>query len=106
MGVVAIDQKGGGKALMQTRLYVYPETDFRLLHKITLGDKSTQKDDIAVCRDYVQALKKLRENEKQRTQKHARIDTPDTGRIEPDDAIGTENSQTNAGEETRGDEGR
>jgi hypothetical protein len=58
LGVVAIDQKGGGKSLAQTRLYVYPDTETETLHVITLGDKGSQKDDIATCRTFVQELRK------------------------------------------------
>src|SRR5438128_2625541 len=45
-GVVAIDQKGGGKDLAQTRLYVYLDRDTETIHLITLGDKQSQKRDI------------------------------------------------------------
>src|ERR1700757_3414309 len=43
LGVVAIDQKGGGKNLAQTRLYVYPDVETETLHVIILGDKGSQK---------------------------------------------------------------
>ena len=62
LGVVAIDQKGGGKNLAQTRLYLYPETETGLLHVITLGDKHSQKDDIATCRTFVTELRKGRQD--------------------------------------------
>jgi hypothetical protein len=58
LGAVAIDQKGGGKSLAQTRLYVYPEPETETLHLITLGDKQSQKDDIATCRTFVTELRK------------------------------------------------
>jgi hypothetical protein len=57
LGVVAIDQKGGGKSLAQTRLYVYPDTETETLYVITLGDKGSQKDDIATCRAFVNELR-------------------------------------------------
>jgi hypothetical protein len=62
LGVVAIDQKGGGKSLAQTRLYVYPEPETETLFVITLGDKRSQKADIATCRDFVTELRKERQN--------------------------------------------
>jgi hypothetical protein len=54
--VVAIDQKGGGRSLAQTRLYVYPDVARETLYLITLGDKKSQRDDIAVCQDFVAKL--------------------------------------------------
>jgi hypothetical protein len=60
--VVAIDQKGGGPSLAQTRLYVYPDVTREVLYMITLGDKKSQKADIATCKDFV---KKLPERERE-----------------------------------------
>lgn len=57
-GVLAIDQKGSGKALAETRLYVYPDEDDEIAHVITLGDKRSQPDDIALCRQFVAELRK------------------------------------------------
>jgi hypothetical protein len=57
--VVAIDQKGGGPSLAQTRLYVYPDLTREVLYVITLGDKKSQKDDIAICKDFVKKLPEL-----------------------------------------------
>lgn len=71
-GVVSIDQKGGGKSLAQTRLYVYPDTDTETLYVITLGDKRSQKANLAYCRDFVTALRKERE----KTQTHEEPEGP------------------------------
>ena len=60
LGVIAIDQKGGGKALDETRLYVFPDEDEEVLHIITLGDKRSQADDIALCRQFVTELRKTK----------------------------------------------
>jgi hypothetical protein len=58
-GVIAIDQKKSGHAnLGETRLYVYPDSDKRDLYLVTLGSKSTQKDDIAECRTFMKGLRK------------------------------------------------
>jgi hypothetical protein len=55
-GALAIDQKGGGSGLKQTRLYVYPQPSMHVLHVITLGDKNTQKQDIETCKDFIRGL--------------------------------------------------
>jgi hypothetical protein len=57
--VVAIDQKRGGPSLAQTRLYVYPDVTRKTLYLITLGDKKSQRDDIKVCKDFVEILPEL-----------------------------------------------
>lgn len=55
-GVLAIDQKGGGAGLKETRLYTYPDEDTKSLYLITLGDKRSQKKDIQYCKEWVQDL--------------------------------------------------
>ncbi len=55
---MAINQKGGGKSLAQTRLYAYPEVASETLYVITLGDKRSQKDDIKTCQGFVEQLRK------------------------------------------------
>jgi hypothetical protein len=67
LGVVAIDQKGGGKNLAQTRLYVYPEPETETLHVIALGDKRSQKADLGTCRAFVSELR----NDEQDTDEQA-----------------------------------
>jgi hypothetical protein len=62
-GVLAVDQKGGGKALAQTRLYVYPDPDTETLHLIILGDKRSQREDIKTCNNFVAALRSTKETE-------------------------------------------
>ncbi len=56
-GVVALDQKGGGAALQETRLYVYPDGEKRILYLITIGNKNTQQDDIKLASRFVESLK-------------------------------------------------
>lgn len=58
-GVKAIDQKGGGNKLKQTRLYTYAYLDGETLYLITLGDKKTQPADIKRCNKFVDTLIKL-----------------------------------------------
>jgi len=54
-GVKAIDQKGGDQKtkLKQTRLYIYPDCDDKILYLILIGDKNSQKRDIKYCLDFV-----------------------------------------------------
>jgi hypothetical protein len=59
-GVKAIDQKGGGSNLAQTRLYVFPDESTKTLHLITLGDKSSQAADLCECADFMKQLKNLK----------------------------------------------
>ena len=56
-GVVAIDQKGGGGNLQQTRLYVYPCEAHKLPYIITIGNKDEQQSDIRFCSEFVESLK-------------------------------------------------
>jgi hypothetical protein len=58
LGVLAIDQKGGGKSLAQMRAYVYPDEDEEILHLLTIGDKKTQDDDIQECKNFVAQMRK------------------------------------------------
>ena len=51
-GVLAIDQKGGGPHLKETRLYIFPETRSEELFLITLGDKSSQSADLEQCQQF------------------------------------------------------
>jgi hypothetical protein len=61
-GVVAIDQKGGGSSLQETRLYAYPDQTKNLIYLITIGNKDTQQDDLNLCRDFVEQLDKQNES--------------------------------------------
>lgn len=63
-GVLAIDQKGGGPGLKQSRLYVYPDEETEIVHLITLGDKDSQSEDIKACTDFVQQLREERETDR------------------------------------------
>lgn len=59
MGAIAIDQKGGGGGkLKQIRLYVFAEEATFLVHLITVGDKTSQKEDVKECHKYISDLKK------------------------------------------------
>ena len=56
-GVIAIDQKGGGASLQETRLYTFADADTKTLHLITVGDKNSQSADIKFCTAFVKSLK-------------------------------------------------
>lgn len=56
-GVLAIDQKGGGKSLAQTRLYIFPDPKTQVIHLIALGDKGSQSQDLQTCRNFMQELR-------------------------------------------------
>lgn len=62
-GVLAIDQKGGGKALAQARLYVYLDRDTETVHVITLGDKGSQKADVKYSSEFVESLNAQKEKD-------------------------------------------
>ena len=55
-GVVAIDQKGGGANLQQTRLYVYADDATQIVYLITIGNKDTQSGDIALAREFAESM--------------------------------------------------
>lgn len=52
-GVVAVDQKGGGGNLGETRLYTFADESTRTLHLLLIGDKSTQRRDLAHVRQWL-----------------------------------------------------
>ena len=58
MGVISLDQKRGGGSLAETRLYLYPETENKVLYQLTLGDKRSQREDIQWCHEFVAHLLK------------------------------------------------
>lgn len=46
-GMVAVDQRGGGGRLQETRLYCYAHNSSRTVHLLGIGDKSSQPADLA-----------------------------------------------------------
>jgi hypothetical protein len=55
-GVVAVDQKGGGRNLAETRLYTFADDWAKVLHLILIGDKGSQAKDIQTCREFVRNI--------------------------------------------------
>lgn len=56
-GVRALDQRGSKGKLKQTRLYVYPDVETKIIYLITIGDKHSQRQDIKQSTDFVVKLK-------------------------------------------------
>ena len=55
-GLLAIDQKGAGRKLPETRLYVYAHDATKVLYLITIGNKATQASDLRLARKFVESL--------------------------------------------------
>ena len=55
-GVVAVDQKGGGGNLQETRAYTYCEEAKKVLHLITIGNKDSQGTDVQLSKKFVEGL--------------------------------------------------
>lgn len=60
-GIKAVDQKGAGAGVTQTRLYTFPDSDTKTVHLITIGRKGTQKADLEYASDFVDDLRKRKE---------------------------------------------
>jgi hypothetical protein len=61
-GIKAVDQKGAGAGVTQTRLYTFPDSDTETVHLITVGNKSSQKANIKYASEFVDDLRKRKEN--------------------------------------------
>lgn len=55
-GLIALDQKGGGPSLQQTRLYIYPCEKDCTVYLITIGGKKEQQDDITDGHKFIESL--------------------------------------------------
>lgn len=56
LGILRISEAGSESKVAATRLYVYPDPDNEILFLLTIGDKSTQSDDIKLCKAYVRKI--------------------------------------------------
>ena len=54
LGIVSMDQRGGGGGLKTSRLYAFPDENEQVLHALTLGDKDSQSDDVRFCTQWVE----------------------------------------------------
>ena len=61
-GVVAIDQKGGGVSLQETRLYTYAHEEQNVLYLITIGNKDSQSNDVQLAKRFVHQILNTEEN--------------------------------------------
>jgi hypothetical protein len=66
MGVIAIDQKGGGGNLAETRLYTYADDEKLLIYLIAIGDKKSQHSDVEYCKQFVDSI---RQHQQQQAEK-------------------------------------
>lgn len=57
-GVVAVDQKGGGVGLQETRLYTYADDKNKVLYLITIGNKDQQSSDVEFSRIFADGIRK------------------------------------------------
>jgi hypothetical protein len=62
-GVAAIDQKGGGGNLQETRLYTYADDEKRVLYLITIGDKNDQNSDVQFAKEFVDVIRQRTKEE-------------------------------------------
>lgn len=56
-GVLAIDQKGGGGSLQETRLYTYADDETKTVYLIAIGNKASQYADVEYSKEFVTALR-------------------------------------------------
>lgn len=59
LGILAISEKHGARYATKPkplRIYVFPSLPDSVLHILTMGDKSTQSDDIKHCKQTVERL--------------------------------------------------
>jgi hypothetical protein len=54
---VAVDQKGGGANLAETRGYMFADEAKKVLYLITIGNKQSQSDDIELSKEFITSLK-------------------------------------------------
>ena len=51
-GIIAVDQRGLGANLQQTRLYTYADDEQKTVYLLKIGDKDSQHSDIEYCKDF------------------------------------------------------
>lgn len=56
-GVLAVDQKGGGGNLTETRLYTFPDASTSTLWLITIGNKPSQSSDVLLAKRFAETLR-------------------------------------------------
>lgn len=59
MGAIALDERGHGKGrLKATRLYLYPDSETCQIHILTIGDKSSQPNDVKTCHQFIESCRR------------------------------------------------
>lgn len=56
-GVLRISEAGAPSNVAATRLYIYHDAETETLYLLSLGDKSTQSDDIHECRGFAKWIR-------------------------------------------------
>ncbi len=56
-GIIAVDQKGDGSNLQETRLYTYADDEQRIVYLIAIGDKDAQHSDVEYAKNFVYSTK-------------------------------------------------
>ena len=51
-GVVAVDQKGFGAILQETRMYTYADDQKKIIYLLKIGNKDSQHSDIEYCKGF------------------------------------------------------
>ena len=74
MGIRALDQSGPGKPSKVLRLYIYPDEQSQILYVLTLGDKSSQSEDIRYSTEFVESVRKAALRERTRPDETAAED--------------------------------
>jgi hypothetical protein len=72
---IAIDQHGEEGKPAQTRLYVYPDVDSHVLYLITIGDKKSQRQDNASCREFMVWLTEQNQDVQSGTETQSQTDS-------------------------------
>ena len=71
------------KNLVPFRLYLYPDTEQKVLYLLTVGDKTTQPDDIAYCKNLVRkSIRKSQEDHKNPKNKSPKNTNPESKKHE------------------------
>jgi len=66
-GVKALDASGPGKHKKALRLYIYPDEQSKTLYVLIIGDKTTQRDDIKQCSEFVIQLLKNQQSQENKS---------------------------------------
>ena len=62
-GVLAVDQRGGGGNLQETRLYTYADDETKTVYLIAIGDKDAQHADVEYSKEFVRTYKNRAETQ-------------------------------------------